>query len=61
MTHIHITILYIHIHIIVLYRNKYLIEIGADIPSEAEDGDEDNDGRKRVMKTSDVENRAVKT
>ena len=67
MTHIHITILYIHIHIhtyvhiTVLYRNKYLIEIGADIPSEAEDGDEDNDGRKRVMKTSAAENRAVKT
>ena len=54
--HIHI---HTYVHITVLYRNKYLIEIGADIPSEAEDGD--LDGRKRVMKTSDAENRAVKT
>ena len=46
MTHIQITILYIHIHIhtyvhiIVQYRNKYLIEISADIPTQAEDGED---------------------
>ena len=32
--------IYTHIHITVLYRNKYLIEIGADIPSETEDGED---------------------
>ena len=46
MIHINITILYIHIHIhtyvhiTVLYRNNYLIEIGVDIPSETEHGED---------------------
>mgnify|MGYP006962888693 CR=1 FL=1 len=29
-----------HIHITILYRNNYLIEIGADIPSETEVGED---------------------